>query len=106
MGGKPPALTSHDSQDLTARAPRGIARVQTNIYNIPDNLNLALASGRSILSLLWEIFILWRGPGKLSPQEYFYFRLWDPGIPLAEKCCFVGKKAQNEMHLACNSRYW
>ena len=74
--------------------------------NIPDNLNLALASGRSVLSLLREIFILWRGPGKLSPQEYFYYRLWDPSIPLAEKRRFVGKKAQNEMHLACNSRYW
>ncbi len=49
--------------------------------NIPDNLNLALASGRSVASLLWEIISLWRGAGKLSPQEYFYYRLWDPSAP-------------------------
>jgi hypothetical protein len=74
--------------------------------DIPDNLNLALASGRSVASLLWEIISLWRGPGKLSPQEYFYYRLWDPSIPVAEKRRFVGKKAQHEMHMACNSQYW
>jgi hypothetical protein len=74
--------------------------------NIPDNLNLALGAGRGVVSVLREIVALWRGPGKLSPQEYFYYRLWDPGIPLAEKRRFVGKKAQHEMHLACNSQYW
>jgi hypothetical protein len=74
--------------------------------DIPDNLNLALAAGRSVVSLLREIIALWWGPGKLSPQEYFYYRLWDPGVPLAEKLRFVGKKAQSEMHLACNSQYW
>jgi hypothetical protein len=59
-----------------------------------------------VVSLLREIIALWRGPGKLSPQEYFYYRLWDPSLPLEEKRRFVGKKAQNDMHLACNSRYW
>jgi hypothetical protein len=74
--------------------------------DIPENLSLALASGRSVPSILREIIALWRGPGKLSPQEYFYYRLWDPAIPLAEKRRFVGKKAQHDMHLACNSQYW
>jgi hypothetical protein len=74
--------------------------------DIPQNLSLALASGRSVASLLREIITLWRGPGKLSPQEYFYYRLWDPAIPWDEKRRFIGKKAQHDMHLACNSRYW
>jgi hypothetical protein len=74
--------------------------------DIPENLSLALAAGRTVPSILREIITLWRGPGKLSPQEYFYYRLWDPAIPLAEKRRFVGKKAQNDMHLACNSQYW
>jgi hypothetical protein len=74
--------------------------------DIPQNLNLALTVGRSVVSLLHEIIALWRGPGKLSPQEYFYYRLWDPAAPLDEKRRFVGKKAQHEMHLACNSQYW
>jgi hypothetical protein len=74
--------------------------------DIPENLSVALASGRRVPSILREIVALWRGPGKLSPQEYFYYRLWDPAIPLAEKRRFVGKRAQHDMHLACNSQYW
>jgi hypothetical protein len=74
--------------------------------DIPKNLKLALSGGRGVVSILREIIALWRGPGKLSPQEYFYYRLWDPAIPPEEKRRFIGKKAQHEMHLACNSQYW
>jgi hypothetical protein len=74
--------------------------------DIPQNLNLALSTKRHVFSILREILTLWRGPGKLSPQEYFYYRLWDPAIPLEEKRRFVGKRAQNAMHIACNSQYW
>ena len=74
--------------------------------DIPRNLNLALSTKRHVFSILREILTLWRGPGKLSPQEYFYYRLWDPAIPLEEKRRFVGKRAQNAMHIACNSQYW
>jgi glutathione synthase/RimK-type ligase-like ATP-grasp enzyme len=74
--------------------------------DIPENLSLALSAGRSVYSILREILALWRGPGKLTPQEYFYYRLWDPAIPFSEKRRFVGKHAQNAMHLACNSQYW
>jgi hypothetical protein len=79
----------------------GIPRI-----DIQENLNLALSTKRSVLSILREILALWRGPGRLTPQEYFYYRLWDPSIPLDEKRRFVGKHAQNAMHLACNSQYW
>jgi hypothetical protein len=79
----------------------GIPRI-----DIPSNLNLALSNGRGVLPILREIITLWRGPGRLTPQEYFYYRLWDPLMPLAEKRRFVGKRAQNAMHLACNSPYW
>jgi hypothetical protein len=74
--------------------------------DIPQNLNLALSTKRHVLSILREILNLWRGPGKLTPQEYFYYRLWDPALPLEEKRRFVGKRAQNAMHLTCNSQYW
>lgn len=79
----------------------GIPRI-----DIPQNLNLALSTGRNVPSLLREIISLWRGPGKLTPQEYFYYRLWDPALTLDEKRRFVGKKAQHDMHLSCNSQYW
>jgi hypothetical protein len=74
--------------------------------DIPQNLNLALSSKRSVLSVLREILALWRGQGKLTPQEYFYYRLWDPSVAFEEKRRFVGKHAQNAMHLFCNSQYW
>jgi len=79
----------------------GIPRI-----DIPENLRLALSARGSVFSILREILALWRGPGKLTPQEYFYYRLWDPAIPFSEKRRFVGKHAQNAMHLACNSEYW
>jgi hypothetical protein len=91
------------------------ATIETQTYDslsdipridIPENLSLALSARRSVYSILREILALWRGPGKLTPQEYFYYRLWDPSIPLEEKRRFVGKHAQNAMHLACNSQYW
>jgi glutathione synthase/RimK-type ligase-like ATP-grasp enzyme len=74
--------------------------------DIPENLSLAFSARRSVYSILREILALWRGPGKLTPQEYFYYRLWDPAIPFSEKRRFVGKHAQNAMHLACNSQFW
>jgi hypothetical protein len=74
--------------------------------DIPRNLDLALSARRNVVSILREILLLWHGPGKLTPQEYFYYRLWDPAIPFEEKRRFVGKHAQTAMHLACNSRYW
>jgi hypothetical protein len=79
----------------------GIPRI-----DIPENLTLALSARPGVFSILREMLALWRGPGKLTPQEYFYYRLWDPSIPLDEKRRFVGKHAQNAMHLACNSQYW
>jgi hypothetical protein len=56
--------------------------------------------------LLSEVITLRLGAGRLTPQEYFYYRLWDPDMPLAEKRRFVGKQAQHAMHVICNSSYW
>jgi len=72
----------------------------------PDNLRLAVGAGRRLGSILREVVALRRGPGKLTPQEYFYYRLWDPDLPFEEKRRFVGKQAQHPMHLACNDRAW
>jgi hypothetical protein len=79
----------------------GIPRI-----DVPRNLNLALSARPNVISILREILALWRSGGRLSPNEYFYYRLWDPSIPLEEKQRFVGKRAQYAMHLACNSQYW
>ena len=46
------------------------------------------------------------GPGKLTPQEYFYYRLWDAAQEEADKRRFVGKIAQHPMHVAAGTREW
>jgi hypothetical protein len=74
--------------------------------DFPANLQAALAAGRRMSSILAEVIALRRGPGKLTPAEYFYYRLWEPGLSRDEKRRFVGKQAQHPMHVACNSALW
>jgi hypothetical protein len=47
-----------------------------------------------------------RGPGKLTPHEFFYYRLYDPALPESALDRFVGKKIQNQMHFTCNDAGW
>ena len=74
--------------------------------DIPRNLQAAISAGRRMTSILREVVSLRRGAGKLTPNEYFYYRLWDPAMSAAEKRRFVGKQAQHQMHLACNNSGW
>ena len=83
------------------QALNGIPRV-----DIARNLQIALAQGRHVTSLLREVIALRRGAGRLAPAEYFYYKLWDADLPMAEKRRFVGKQAQHPMHVACNSPHW
>jgi len=74
--------------------------------NLPANVDAALSAGRRMTSILAEIVSLRRGRGRLTPNEYFYYRLWEPVLPAGEKRRFVGKQAQNAMHIACNNAGW
>ena len=74
--------------------------------DIPGNLQAAISAGRRMTSILREVVSLRRGAGKLTPNEYFYYRLWDRALSAAEKRRFVGKQAQHPMHLACNDPGW
>lgn len=53
-----------------------------------------------------DVLALARGPGRLSPAEYFHHRLWDPEFVLGDKRAFVGKVRQGELHRACNAAEW
>jgi hypothetical protein len=104
-----PNLNSHkgsikSATDNTAAAFQALSG-NPNV-DIASNIQAALRAGRRASSILKEVIQLARGPGRLTPQEYFYYRLWDPDIPFAEKRRFVGKRAQHSMHMACNSKYW
>ena len=82
-------------------ALRGLPNIDLNRH-----VMLALRAGRSASAILLEAARLMRGPGKLSGSEYFYYRLWNEDIGPEQKREFVGRKAQNLMHVACNDRHW
>ena len=74
--------------------------------DVPSNVQEALGKGRRATGIAAETAALRLGPGKLSPQEYFYYRLWEERLPFAAKRAFVGKMAQHPMHVAAGSREW
>ncbi len=75
--------------------------------DIAKNLEAATAGGRRMWSLLGDAVALRRSAGKLTLNEYFYYRLWEPpGLTHQEKSEFVGKQAQQPMHIACNNIGW
>jgi len=74
--------------------------------DFPRNLQLAMAAGRRMSSILAEVVALRRGPGKLTPNEYFYYRLWEPHLTRGDRLRFVGKQAQHPMHFTCNDAGW
>jgi len=47
-----------------------------------------------------------RGPGKLSFDEFLYYRLFDPALTRDDVRRFVGKRVQHRMHTACNDFRW
>jgi hypothetical protein len=83
-------------------ADAGLFEMLNGIPNvdIPRNLQAAISAGPRMTSILREVVSLRRGAGKLTANEYFYYRLWDPALSAAEKRRFVGKQAQHPMHLA------
>src|SRR5271165_6573933 len=73
--------------------------------DLAANLQSALQGGCRAGAVVREIVWLRAGAGRLTPQEYFWYRLWDPALSAAA-CRFVGKRAQHRMHVACNDRLW
>ena len=74
--------------------------------DVAANIQAALSKGRRAPGIAAEALALRFGPGRLSPQEYLYYKLWDDQLPLANKKNFVGKMAQHPMHVAAGSREW
>ena len=74
--------------------------------DINRNLLGALHAGRRVTAIVAEAAALRYGSPKLASQEYFYYRLWDPTLPMAEKRRFVGKVRQKLIHDAANVEAW
>ena len=54
-----------------------------------------------------EIWRLRFGPGKLRPDEYYYYGLYDDRrFTFADKLRFFGRATQNPIYKACNAPQW
>jgi hypothetical protein len=98
------ATSSRFSQDERALRARldGLPKL-----DLVEHWRAALAHGSEReATMIAEIEELRRGPGRLTAEEYFYFRLDDPSLQLADKRRFVGKRAQASMHAQCNDPAW
>ena len=103
---------SHDAQaaphglDLSDDPGQRAALIGVPAIDFPASFAAARAAGRGMPAMLRDVAALRFGPGRLTSNEYYYYRLWEPGVTDAAKRGFVGKLAQQPMHLACNRADW
>lgn len=74
--------------------------------DVVAGLRSAQATGRSMTSLVTEIVRLLRGPGRLTPREYFAYGLYDDRFTWEEKRRFLGKRAQDRIFARCTDERW
>jgi hypothetical protein len=74
--------------------------------DLVSHIRAAAKQGQFGIAHSREIWQLFRGVGKLTPAEYYYYRLYDPALTREEKNRFLGKMAQYAMHGACNDPGW
>lgn len=104
-----PADAGHPFDETAFASEQALARRLDGppVLAMAEELRHAVReSGRGQMSLLSDIWRMARGPGRISPQEYMYYRLWEPGLDNAAKARFVGKRTQTAIHRACNPATW
>jgi len=74
--------------------------------DLPAHARAAQAAGRRPIEVLRELLQAMRGPGRLTVNEYFYYRLYDRDLAHDEVLRFVGKRRQAVFHLRCNDAGW
>jgi hypothetical protein len=74
--------------------------------DIAQNLKAAVESGAKLGDVVRDMVKVYRGPGKLTPSEFMYYRLWDPKLSAADKLEFVGKVAQHKLHWSMTDATW
>jgi Sugar-transfer associated ATP-grasp len=76
--------------------------------NLPRSLQLAAREhGKSAGAQVRDIWRLRFGPGKLRPDEYYYYGLYDDRrFQLADKLRFLGRATQDRIYRACNASEW
>jgi hypothetical protein len=77
-------------------------------FNLPKSLQLAVsAHGKSAWAQIADIWRLRFGPGKLTPEEYYAFGLYDDRrFGFADKQKFLGRAVQDRIIQQCNAPEW
>ena len=77
-------------------------------FSLGYNLHTAMTRhGRSPWSQVREIWQLRYGPGRLRPDEYYYYGLYDDRrFACAEKERFLGRTVQDQIIRQCNAAEW
>ncbi len=77
-------------------------------FNLARSLHAAMARhGKSPWAQVLDIWRLRFGPGKLRPDEYYYYGLYDDRrFDLAEKLKFLGRATQDGIYRRCNAPEW
>lgn len=76
--------------------------------NLPRSLQLAASEhGKGAGAQVRDIWRLRFGPGKLRPDEYYYYGLYDDRrFSFADKLQFLGRATQSQIYRACNASEW
>jgi glutathione synthase/RimK-type ligase-like ATP-grasp enzyme len=77
-------------------------------FNLPNSLQLAAAAhGKGAWAQIRDIWRLRFGPGKLRPDEYYAFGLYDDRrFSFEDKLRFLGRAVQERLIRQCNPPHW
>ena len=92
-----------------AAAVEVIQHVRRDVpFNLPKSLQLATSThGKSPWAQLCDLWRLRFGPGKLRPEEYYAFGLYDDRrFTRADKRQFLGRAVQDRIIRQCNAQGW
>jgi hypothetical protein len=93
--------------------PRTVAKERPAVGPPKPKIDLTQAlraaktiSGKPTARLLCEIVALWCGPSRLTPSEYFYYRLYDQQYTDTERRRFRGRAAQLKINKRTRPAPW
>ena len=84
-----------------ASALRQIATLdEPPMVDLDRNIAAAAKAFWTSEALEQDMIMLGQGPGRITPHEYFYYRLFDRGLPRDQRWRFVGRAALGGCHAA------
>ena len=76
-------------------------------FNLAGSLvTVTRQHGKPSMAQVAELTKLAFGVGKITPEEYYQFHLYDDALSLEEKKTFLGRKSQTKILVACIPQQW